>query len=790
MFPALSGSPLLSEYQSMSRASRWSLLPISLALMGASFCATSAELPNNLGGGLRPLLNRFEADHKGLMSHLQQDSRIGLDEQKRVRVDIYADGKVPLSDLGARLEKLEGSVSLIYPGYRHGVITAYLPMDKMASAARLPGVSSVILAYNPVTNVGAVTSQGAVVIHSDSVNQAGIDGTGITVGVMSDTYNRLLRGATRAADDVANGDLPNLTNTTNANSPGVKFLIEGPIGGTDEGRGMAQIVYDVAPGADLCFATAYNSQTQFAANIVTLRTDPACLANVIVDDIIYYAEPMFSDGVIAQAVDEVSTSSDLDGRKVAYFSSAGNSRPGYTSEFRMVSDADARGTVDADDTSVDLTTIPSSIDTSGGFHNFDPDGGVDISQEITCESSSCTMVMQWDDPFDMPSGMTTDFNVLIFDTSGNYVSTLSMTDDNFSTAEPIEISSTSLSADTSYRVVIARTGSGSHLSEMLKYVVFGGTLDAEYLDADGANASTYGHNSAANGNGVAAYIYDDIPGDDFTPSLESFSSWGPTYIYFDTAGNRLAEPEIRKNPHIAAPDGANTSFFPAGPLSSTDYEGDGFPNFFGTSAAAPHAAGAAALLIQQAGGPGKLSPNKVRNALENTAPPRDIDPTFSQWVKKKLILTATGANPFDPNFFRIELTGGSRTLVSLVIDVTKIGLQFDPDPTNGYPLTVGASSGPVLTSTPPSSPTSVLTLTFSGFTKKNWLTFGIDRDVAAIAGYGNSADLLSGAKITATFDDGTVWSGKMVNEIGTGYIPADGYGLIDVEAAAASVTAP
>ncbi len=56
-------------------------------------------------------------------------------------------------------------------------------------------------------------------------------------------------------------------------------------------------------------------------------------------------------------------------------------------------------------------------------------------------------------------------------------------------------------------------------------------------------------------------------------------------------------------PAIMAPDGADNSFF-----GSRDTDKTQFPNFFGTSAAAPHAAGLAALLIDLAP---SLTPDQI-----------------------------------------------------------------------------------------------------------------------------------------------------------------------------------
>src|ERR1700761_2266614 len=73
-------------------------------------------------------------------------------------------------------------------------------------------------------------------------------------------------------------------------------------GGTDEGRAMMQIVHEIAPGASLAFYTAAVSEPDFANGILALA---AACCKVIRDDVSYFDEPMFQNGIVARAIQTV-----------------------------------------------------------------------------------------------------------------------------------------------------------------------------------------------------------------------------------------------------------------------------------------------------------------------------------------------------------------------------------------------------------------------------------------------------------------------------------------------------
>lgn len=396
-----------------------------------------------------------------------------------------------------------------------------------------------------------------------------VEGKGVKVGVLSDSYNNL--GS--ASVGVAHGELPGPGNPFNYKKP-VQVLSDLDSGGTDEGRAMLEIVHDVAPGAELAFHTADNGQADFANGIVQLANQ-GC--HVIADDVFYYAEPFFQDGIIAQAVDQVKQ------QGVAYFSSAGNqSIRSYESPYRS-------------------STVTPLGPVAGTAHNFSGPGDPARYLQPVYIPPGGTLIssFQWDQSSFSASGVgaQSDLDIYLLDSRGNIVAVGGA--DNIASGDPIEVFGyfNNTTNVTFYLAILKYAGPDP---TQLKYILYGDALF--YLTnpaIPGILAPTVvGHTKAegAISTGAAFYLQTPPYGVD-TPVVEGFSSVGGVPNYYDTHGNRIA-PLIRKKPDIVAPDGGNTSFFDPFGNGDIPEDADTYPNFFGTSAAAPHAAGVAALMIE------------------------------------------------------------------------------------------------------------------------------------------------------------------------------------------------
>ena len=499
-------------------------------------------------------------------------------------MDVY-DGLVVIDavasgDVDALLADLE-LLGLVGQSTYGSYVSGRLPLEAVGDMAALDSLRSASAALRPWADDShgqLVVSQGDEAMKADDARATfGVDGSGVTVGVISDSFD-VLGGY---ADDIITGDLP----------AGINVLAPSKSGGCDEGRALTQLIHDVAPGADLAFHTGFGGLADMANGILELAADPAvggAGADIIIDDLIYFTEPMFQDGIIAQAVDIV-----VD-QGVSYFSSAGNTdRLGYESAFRG---------------SGQPLTINGQR--AGELHNFNPFGELDCLQEITIPVGDAIIVcFQWDSPF---GAAATDMDLYLTDSTGD-VLLWGGAMDNILTGEPVELIGFRNLGEYGTEFNLAISNFAGPDPGMMKYVIFTERDGVHINEYDMASGTIYGHANAAGAEAVGAAFYLDTPefGRD-PPVLESFSSAGPTPILFDVAGNRLGEPEIRQHPKIVAPDGTNTTFFGL----DIPEDADTFPNFFGTSASAPHAAAVAALMLDL---DPSLTPDRIYSILEDTA---------------------------------------------------------------------------------------------------------------------------------------------------------------------------
>lgn len=561
-----------------------------VAAEAGAFHGGAAERTKNLkteAGKIGPLLydlyleqTRTPEDETVLKSADQLSPAPVPVENGLVLIDAIAGGDAQhlLADLEAM--GLQG-------GSSYGrVVSGWIPVDRLAELNAMGNLVSAVPSLNS-QNVGLVTTQGDVAQASDVARSTfGVDGAGVTVGTLSDSFDCTGAGGGAAAD-VGSGDLP----------PGIVVLADLAGGCTDEGRAMMQLIHDVAPGSSQAFHTAFGGTAGFANGIKALQQIAG--ADIIVDDVIYFAEPMFQDGPIAQAAQFVADNGS------AYFSSAGNQSFNSWETFDGF--------------------VGSGIAApfGGELHDFDPGPGVDTFQEFVLRPGVTRWSFQWDQPYasaGSATGSASDMDVYIF-VNGSFVGLGGLA--NNIGGDPVEVFGVGLGGSTPLTIQIAIARYSGPDPGVMKYVTFGasdqrfGGGPIEYA----TNSSTsYGHSNAANMAGVGAAAFFNTsafnPGVCEPACVNSFSSLGGVPILFDPADNPINE--VRQRPNFVGPDGGNTTFFGADltfPVPGTD-EPDGFGNFFGTSASAPHAAAAAALMKET--NP-SLSPGEIYSILEGTA---------------------------------------------------------------------------------------------------------------------------------------------------------------------------
>jgi subtilisin-like proprotein convertase family protein len=431
-----------------------------------------------------------------------------------------------------------------------------------------------------------------------------VTGTGVKLCALSDGVDSIALSQTA-------GELP----------AGVEVL-PGQEGSGNEGTAMLEILHDIAPNASLGFATAFNGDASFADNIRGLRFRLGC--DVIVDDVLYFNESPFQDGVIARAVDAVTADGAL------FFSSAGN-------EGNVADGTSGHWEGQFVDSGVGVGKF------AGSAHDFNPSpDSKQVFNPLSESSGNVPVTLFWSDPL---TSSFNDYDLYLANAQGNVVAFSQSVQDG--TQDPYERLNTPASAFGLRLAVVKFRGEDKYLS----LSALGGRFkdSADGLKKYATPGVTRGHSAAKGAISVAAapannpLPFDLEPGDpanprgpfpnayDGTQAPERFTSDGPRRVFFAPDGT--PSEEVRQKPDLTAADGVQTSVA-------------GFNPFFGTSASAPNAAAIAGLVLS--GNPG-LSPAEVREAMTATA--IDIaetgvdNRTGAGVVRADLVLAYTGASP-------------------------------------------------------------------------------------------------------------------------------------------------
>lgn len=551
-------------------------------------------------------LNRGEAIAPGVSSLASVSARVKTDDQQSVVVDIKASVTPGVLD---SIPAMGGEVISSFPDFN--AIRARMPLAMLEDLGDLPDVQHIGPAEEFMTNgsvdarptltsretrlaqirkqlagalpklMGTATQTatvlpsrsrgpamafiGSATSQADHAHQAdlartmfGISGSGVKIGVLSN-------GVDTSATRIATGDLPaSLT------------VLPGQAGTGDEGTAMLEIIHDLAPGAQLFYATALGGTANFANNIIALR-NAGC--DIIVDDITYLSEAVYQDGPVSQAVNAVTAAGAL------YFTSAGNSGNKNDSQ---------SGTWEGDflDSGQSIPVLPGA----GIIHSF---GGGNISNQLTTAASNGAGTgLKWSDPL---GGSSNDYDLYVLNSTLTAVIDAS-TDFQTGTQNPFEF----VVAPAAGRRFVVALFSG--LPRALHLATNRGRL------AVNTSGAIYGHNAAGAAYTVAAVDVRTVGSGIFTTAnvVQTYSSDGPRRIFYNpngtpiTPGNVLIGTNggtvLQKVDITAADCGLTTT--------------PGFITFCGTSAAAPTSAAIAALV--KSAKP-TATPAEIRTALTSTA---------------------------------------------------------------------------------------------------------------------------------------------------------------------------
>jgi hypothetical protein len=588
------------------------LLYILLLLAGNSSFALQlstedrgAQQPSKIAASLQRAIKRVDAARAAPVpvGKAQHDLSAMSDGLVRVRpsgaleVVVHAKGSVGEPEVVA-LRALGADVVTMLRS--PGMVQAWIAPERMAEAAALPWVAAITPPDYGESNThptNPINSEGVALHRADVAQTQGVNGTGVTIGAISD-------GVSNIAASQARNELP-AVNVVNA-------------GTGDEGTAMLEILHDMAPGAALAFHGTGNGT---AGHVTAVTNLVAAGVNIIAEDLAYDAEPAFQQGIVAQTRENAAVAG------VSVHSSSGNR--GQNHAARVLAVGTGGGPDGQAGPFTGCTVQPTNVVAiaPGGDTTFDMTLG-----------AATRFTLQWSEPRAIfPSagqGGFTNLDLYIMDaglTQCLYQSNGVQANGVGDTIEQIVTNNTTNNQAVKVVVNVRATSTAIAAPRLdLRWRGSVGQTDtptrASSNDPDkNYTGRAFSIGAVFGGNGA----------------LEAFSSAGPVDLVLTTVcpGNAagpctgVAGPAAQQFQGLdfLGADGTSVSGvggFGAGTCPAPNPGGQGMCQFFGTSAAAPHSAGCDAL-VRDIIGVGS-TPAAVRARLAATAtdlgPPGE-DPT-------------------------------------------------------------------------------------------------------------------------------------------------------------------
>jgi outer membrane protein assembly factor BamB/subtilisin family serine protease len=503
----------------------------------------------------------------------------------RIRVIIEVEAERALSTIAAAIERAGGTVEVSYSTQ----IQALVPIGALAQLAELREVQFVRPPVRPALAQGTTVSEGQKLIGAPTWHKAGVDGRGVKVGLIDPSFYRY--------EQLLGRELPPRERVTaqSFRSDGRMFDPDAP---GSHGVAVGEVVTDIAPGINLYLA-AFDTDVEFRRAV---------------------------DWMIEQKVDVINTSL---GFPSGCFRGAGLFEPSIRKAreagITWVTSAGNRG-----DSHWEGSFTDSNNNNRHEFSSYDETLTFEVELfplEISGQRVAGVLViffLSWDAPC---SGASDDYDLAIFPESAPDVRIQG--DWAWRRGVPVKVAGglfytrnpSAAGRRDSFAVEITKKRSGAaparlDLVAQVCLICHG----FEYLVRQGSISI---FEPAISPNAISVGAFHQAP--DRCPrnlcpetNLLVYSSRGPT------KDNRI-------KPDITAPSHVSTATYGR-------YTGDG-PNqnsgFDGTSASAPHVAGAAALVKQIFP---KFTPQQVQEFLEKRAEDRGARGKDNEWGAGQLLL--------------------------------------------------------------------------------------------------------------------------------------------------------